>query len=151
MATQEENITTIKNFCKIAQSYGVMRIEATYDGSGDSGDINISVAHQIPQTAIVPGAPPARPAFPDDTIRNPYLRHEDLSYFFRNIIKEKDALVTETKILEFEDAVTDLLPDYWVNDDGSFGEITINVFEGTVKIEHNERVVEINTSNYDYS
>lgn len=149
MATQEENVAIIRQFCRLAQSYGVLSIEANYDGSGDSGDIDFMVRSDPRPSTVSTFGHVIAPVSPNDTA-NTNLRCEVLRWFFREIVKQKDTLITERKIDEFEQAVCDLLPDYWANDDGAFGEIQIDIFEHEIKIEHNERVVEINTHNFTY-
>jgi hypothetical protein len=131
-----EAIETIKNFCTYLSGSNIQEILVEYDGSGDSGDCMFYVTLRVP--------PETGPTSAADTRKYQSFRQEV------ERLGEQNALLTNEKIDEFEDAVYGLLPMGWEINDGSFGEIKINVDKRTVAIEHNERYTSIDTSNYEY-
>ena len=127
-------------------SYGVLDVGASYDGSGDFGELTVSVMYEQ-RTPVLIGH-----SISTANDNGPFSTKSwcHIDYFFRNIIKEKDAVVTQKTIDELQDALLQLLPEYWNYDDGSFGEIEIDVVKGEIKVEHNERIVEVRTTTKTY-
>ena len=135
------HVTVIKNFCKLLSGYSVAEVIASYDGSGESGCLDV-MFRVTPATRQTPGPRPVLTS----SMSN-WRRSEE---FFKPILDAKDPLITQEKINEFEDALYNMLPDGWEIDDGSYGEITVDMSDFTVRIEHNERVTEVNSSSAEY-
>ena len=134
-------ITIIKNFCRLLASHTVTEVTASYDGSGDSG--NMDVTFRIaPPPKQTPGPVPSDAPVIDSWSSS----HE----FFKTPTVKKDPLITKEKIAEFEDALYEMLPGGWEIDDGSYGEITVDMRDFKVRIEHNERITEVNSSSAEY-
>jgi hypothetical protein len=145
--TTEEAVRVIKNFCQLAASYNANAIYASYDGSGDSGCMDVSIKHErfpLPTGEI--GNSSQR--LESDTIRQ--FSYTAIGYFFKDIIKQSNTLITKEKIDEVEQAMMDLLPGGWEINDGSYGEITADVATGQITVEHNERYTEVNSSTQRY-
>lgn len=127
-------------------SYGVLDAAASYDGNGNSGEMNVSVKYeQRTPVSIGHSISTANESSPFSTAA-----WCNIDYFFRNIVKEKDTLVTQKTIDDLQDALLQLLPEYWDHDDGGYGEIEIDVVRGEIRVEHNERVVEVRTTTKTY-
>lgn len=146
--TVEEAVQTVKNICKLLMSYGVLDAAASYDGNGNSGEMNVSVKYEQ-RTPVLIGhsISTANESSPFSAAAASWC---NIDYFFRNIVKEKDTLVTQKTIDDLQDALLQLLPEYWDHDDGGYGEIEIDVVRGEIRIEHNERVVEVRTTTKTY-
>lgn len=131
-------------------SYGVLDVGASYDGSGDQGELTVSVMYEQRTPALIGHS--ISTANDSANASSTFAAHSwcHIDHFFRNIVKEKDAVVTQKIIEEFKEALLELLPEYWTVDDGSFGEIEIDLVKGEIKVEHNERVVEIRTTTKTY-
>ena len=107
-------------------SMGVAHVEVEYDGEGDSGQIN-STFGVNDRGEIVDLAKP----FPVSIGQGDRLHHYD-------------------SLEEFvEDFAWDLLEQYhagFVDNDGGFGRVTIEVADARITLDHNDRVVEsVNT------
>jgi hypothetical protein len=145
-AKLEEAVQTVKNICKLLMSYGVLDAAASYDGNGDSGDMTVSVKHEH---RVLVGIGHAIPNATDGHTFTPTVWC-NIDYFFRNIVQEKDTLVTQKTIDDLQDALLALLPEDWAYDDGGYGEIEIDVVRGEIRVEHNERIVEVRTTTKNY-
>ena len=142
----EENIQTIKQFCKLLASYKVYMIHGSYDGSGDSGDMDISVQWQ--NNTEQPAGHTA-PAYGDQAPSNGGA-WDALSVARKRLTGVKDAIITDKMVEDFEDAMFQLIPGGWEINDGSFGEIDVTVSTGAIEVTHNERYTEVNTSHREY-
>lgn len=144
-----ENVKTIKDFCALLRTFGspIITILAEYDGSGDSGDMDVSAKIPAPQN-VAPG----------NTVINGVQNTNNYVYrrfrqAFDDELKDPDMEkigLTATRLDEVEDAMFSLLPGGWEINDGSFGEITIDVQTGEIEVTHNERYTEVNTSTQNY-
>ena len=134
-------IPVIKNFCRLLSGHAVTEVVASYDGSGDSG--NLDIMFRI--------APPPRQAVGprqiDAQITNVWRNSRE---FFGTPQVETDPLITKEKIEEFEDALYEMLPGGWEINDGSYGEITVDMNDFKVRIEHNERITDVHSSSAEY-
>lgn len=145
MAKTKQNypphISVIKNFCKLLSGHAVAEVTASYDGSGDSGCLDV-MFRMAPEPRQVPGPRP------DNITVNSVWKN--LFDFSKQLLASKDPLITQEKISEFEDALYELLPGGWEIDDGSYGEITVDMNDFKIRVEHNERITEVNSSSAEY-
>jgi hypothetical protein len=122
---------TIKNFCATLQAANVVRVIGCYDGSGDSGDIHYRFYIETPRRN--PGN------HPPSTQSKSCSAHE-----MQCVMTSGPAAVTTPDMFdEFTNAVFDLLPGGWEIDDGSYGDITVDVLTKEITVEHNERYTEV--------
>jgi hypothetical protein len=142
----EENVQTIKQFCKLLASYNVYMIHGSYDGSGDSGDMDISIQWQNKTEQPVGHT---APAYGDQAPSNGGA-WDSLSSARKRLTEVKDAIITNKMVDDFEDAMFQLIPGGWEINDGSFGEIDVTVATGAIEVTHNERYTEVNTSHREY-
>jgi hypothetical protein len=142
-------IDDIKNFCRKLSTHNISRVTAQYDGSGDSGDFeNITAIVHPTQAeldsaaAIVrdnPGVQPARE------------RTVDLGRWLdANVYDKDDANITLKEYEEFVDNLFGMLPGGWEINDGSYGDIVVDVATGKIEHEHNERYTDVRTDNFTY-
>lgn len=144
--TKKEPKEAVKEFCKKLRLLGVTKISADYDGSGDSGDFN-GVCYMFTPDAV---------SNDNDIVRHTRLTGRPdsmMSHSFRKNyiadVSEEEQIVSVEEIDIFEGLLFELLPGGWEINSGSFGEITVNTETGKICVEHNERIEEINTSNYE--
>lgn len=142
----EENVQTIKQFCKLLASYSVYMIHGSYDGEGDSGDMDISIQWQNNTEQSVGHT---APAYGDQAPSNGGA-WDSLSVARPRLTGVKDAIITDKMVDDFEDALFALIPGGWEINDGSFGEIDVIVATGAIDVTHNERYSEVNTSHRTY-
>ena len=128
---------TIKKFCAVLQAHSITRIEANYDGCGDSGDLTLSFISETSRRSRGHDPTPI-------TIRH---NEKDMR---RQLIDGPQPLTTAEDFDNFVDELWSLLPGGWEIDDGSFGDISVNVIERTIAVEHNERYTEVRTENFTY-
>lgn len=140
-----EYVTTVRNFCQLLSGTGAHMIMASYDGSGDSGDMDISV--QVKRESLDSSNGQINTASANT---GSIYDWRPLRCFVDPIIAQKNSLITTQMLEEFIDAMYDFLPGGWEINDGSFGEINVEVANGRVSVEHNERIVDINTSSAVY-
>jgi hypothetical protein len=136
--TPEMSVETIKNFCAILQAANVVRVEGSYDGSGDSGHMDYRFYVETPRRN--PGN------HPPSTQSKSCSDHE-----MRCVMTSGPAAVTTPDMFdEFTNAVFDLLPGGWEIDDGSYGDIIVNVLTKEITVEHNERYTDVRSSTERY-
>ena len=127
-------VETLKDTCKLLKTMGVTQVTCTYDGSGDSGDMN--------DLTFISG----NPKLPigehkSQTMQNFLLQH------VTNVEQNKQ-IFTQKMADAFENALWKLVTDSfegWENNDGAYGEIAITVENGKITLEHNQRYTEVNT------
>lgn len=140
-------IENIKQFCKLLSAYNVIRVELYYDGSGDSGDFeNITVIttptpNQLDLSAQMTSNP---------GIVTSNEKRTNWSQWVDKVAAEKDALITKNAADEFIDDVFSLLPGGWEINDGSYGDIVVDVADETVVVDHNERYTEVRSETFNY-
>jgi hypothetical protein len=140
------NIDTIKQCCKLFSAYNVKEIHADYDGSGDSGDINLRVVlHTTPAKIDAEIKNTSQPS----TIKSND-RHCYFDEWVKNVTIKPNSMVTRELAAEFEEAVFDLLPGGWEINDGSYGEITIDIASERITLEHNERYTEVRSETFNF-
>jgi len=135
-------VVIIKNFCKLLSEHSVKEITATYDGSGDSGSLDIMVRHKVDADVV------RNPGFGRPAVDNGYAWANFNSFI--PLAMKTNALITKERVDEFEEAFYELLPGGWEINDGSYGEINIDFETLSVHIEHNERYTEVNTTTAEY-
>lgn len=142
-----EEAKTIKDFCALLRTIGssITDISGEYDGSGDSGDMDVNARIPAPNTMnITPG---------NTVISNVQNTN---THVYRPLLQALDAELkdpemqniglTRKSIDDLEDAMYSLLPGGWEINDGSYGSIDIAVATGAIEVTHNERYTEVNTS-----
>jgi hypothetical protein len=132
----------LKEICPLLAAVGVTGVSAEYEGSGDSGDFsNISFWFGDRFTKH------DSDAFEASTNgRRMYLDEFKRTHTLPNPANNMTPIISAEKFDEFEDTLFDLLPGGWEINEGSYGEVEIDVLKSKVKHEHNERVVETNTT-----
>lgn len=140
------NIDTIKQCCKLFSAYNVKQIYATYDGSGDSGDLEIDVMlHATPSEIDNAVNNTTQPS----TVSGGVCRRR-FKNWGADIVKQPNALLTATIVEEFEDALFELLPGGWEINEGSYGEIHVDIASEQITVEHNERYTEVRSETFNY-
>lgn len=137
--TTQTIVEQLKGFARAASAIGVVRFSATYDGGGDSGDVEIQVVQS--EVAL------QNPSTPRDRWRR-------WDQWVADATKPSDTnpnpIITQPMCQAFEEAIYDLLPSGWEIDDGSFGEIVVDIAADRIRVEHNERCTTIDTSTYEF-
>lgn len=140
------NIDTIKQCCKLFSAYNVKEIHADYDGSGDSGDLNLRVIlHTTPAKVDAEVKNTSQPSTIGTSDRHRYF--ED---WVAEITNTPNSMVTKELAAEFEEAVFDLLPSGWEINDGSYGEIIVDIASEKITVEHNERYTEVRSETFNF-
>jgi hypothetical protein len=123
-------LRTLRRLLPVLRDHGVETVTVTFDGSGDEGSIN-DIAYT--PHAIAEAARAVAVAF------------ETVSSHFED---GRWITVAEPAQGSLDDALEALTDDYleetgvdWYNDDGGFGELVIDVREGTVALEVNTRYI----------
>jgi hypothetical protein len=137
----------IKKFCKKLSAYNVKRIEAYYDGSGDSGDFE--------QIYIVNFPTPETIEHQRQLSSNPNsfeAQEGRISWrtWVKQITSKPDSLITQEDCDELYDSLFGLLPGGWEINDGSYGEISIDITDESIIVEHNERYTETRSETFRY-
>lgn len=107
----------LKAACAPLAKLGVVTVTWTYDGYGDSGDVE-SEAFATAQGAVFEELAPAA---------------------LEKLTAEERELLTAHVL---RDAVLELLPDGFEINDGSYGQVTLDVTTGKIMIGHNARYTE---------
>jgi hypothetical protein len=128
---EKEAVDTIKDTCKLLRTMGVTSVTCTYDGSGDSGDMQ--------DIMLVSGALVGENS--SKSLQNFVDRHVSTVETSKQLFTQKMADALENALWKI---VSDNFPG-WENEDGAFGEIDVTVEDGKIKVEHNQRYTEVNT------
>jgi len=144
--TRNDMVESIKQFCKLLSAHNVIRVEAYYDGCGDSGDLEtISVVSYMTPAQIEANVQHSNnPAVTSQEIRN------DWNRWVEKVTKEPNSLITREACDNFVDDLFALLPGGWEIDSGSYGDIAVTIADEKITIEHNERYTEVRTENFTY-
>lgn len=142
------SVENIKQFCKLLSAYNVARVELYYDGSGDSGDFETIQVVTIPT--------PTQIDLSTQLTSNPGAvtlseKRTNGHTWAQDIAKKENALITVDAFDEFVSDVFSLLPGGWEINDGSYGDIVVDVAEERVTIEHNERYTEVRSETFNYT
>jgi hypothetical protein len=136
-------VDTIKETCGMLQSFGFNYLVAEYDGSGDSGDFDYITL---------------MPKHPDSGARDISVVNEEHRKSFGSFKHEtlanartktqKEALTRQLNA--FEKALWQILPSGWEINEGSFGELQIDIGNQTIHLVVNERISDVNTYERDF-
>lgn len=138
--TTDEWVAHLKQFCSILEAARITRVEGDYDGSGDSGDMSIwFFQERLP--------PP-----PTGTNQPAQISIDRLNEAAgkRLLIEGERPLVTKEAYDEFLNGMWHMLPGGWEINDGSYGEVTLDVETRKITVEHNERYTDVNSSTHTY-
>ena len=134
----------IKKFCPIFAAIGVTMVCAEYEGSGDSGDFEnvtfrfddaVSYTDSSVSETLSAQATNKR-RMPMDTFKQTYVNNGTAP----------DRLMTAEQFDEFYEHLFNLLPGGWEINEGSYGEILVDVRKQQVEHVHNERITDVNTT-----
>lgn len=144
-----EHVNDIKLFCRLLSVYNISRVRAYYDGSGDSGDFDSIEAIVQPTPKEITNNASAVRNVPN--VLPPREQTVSLeAWLTRNVFDKPGACITRTEYDAFVDNLFALLPSGWEINDGSFGEINVDVATERITLEHNERYTEVRTDNFSY-
>lgn len=132
----EMSVELIKQFCKTLLDHNITSVHGSYDGSGDSGDMSITLT----QFKTEPAKPGREARVTEVILRDDRAREAIVTA----------GIVSQKLYDDFIDALWNLLPGGWEINDGSYGEITVDTRTEKINVEHNERYTDVNTSNYNY-
>jgi hypothetical protein len=141
------SVKNIQQFCKLLSAYNVVRVELYYDGSGDSGDFETIQIITIPTPAQIDLSTQQTSNTTAVTVTE---KRTNGHTWAQDTAKKENSLITVNAFDEFVSDVFDLLPGGWEINDGSYGDIVVDVAEESVKIDHNERYTEVRSETFDY-
>jgi len=136
---------TIKETCGMLQSFGFNYLIAEYDGSGDSGDFDhITLMPKHPDS----GARNSLDAAVNEEHQKSFgaFKHETLDN--ARTKTQKEALTRQLDA--FEKALWQILPSGWEINEGSFGELQIDIGNQRIHLVVNERISDVNTYERDF-
>lgn len=109
----------LKDACPALATLGITNIVWSYDGYGDSGDI---------QNVEIKGS------------GNEPKSIEDLKAAFKGFDPDTQAKLEWSKL---ENAVWQLMPDGFENNSGGYGEVDVDAVNSRVQVRHNQRIEEV--------
>jgi hypothetical protein len=134
-------IETLKEICPLFNALGVTRVIASYDGSGDSGDFQ-----ELCFWFCDPVAQHDSEAMESSTNGRRVYFEDFKRQYATPVGTDAAPIISLEKLAEFSETLWDLLPGGWEINEGSFGEIEIDTLKGKIKHQHNERIMETNTT-----
>lgn len=131
----------LKELCPLLAAIGVTRVVTTYDGSGDSGDLSDT------RFCFFDRYSEHDNDAADSSTNGRYMYFDQ----FKNVHatptpSNPKPLITPEMLDEFYDLLFRLLPGGWEINEGSYGDIEIDVAKSKIRLVHNERIVETSTS-----
>lgn len=129
---------SIKELCPLFAGAGVTSIEIDYDGSGDSGDFSSFVFRFDDPFAQ------ADPTINSSTHKSRMNFDQFKNEYANNNVS--GSLITPEQLDAFHESMWELLPGGWEINEGSYGEIRVDVATQRVTMTHNERITDVNTS-----
>jgi len=135
----------LKEICPLLSAIGVTRVVTTYDGSGDSGDLSDTrfCFHDRFSEHDNEAA--------DSQTNGRYMYFDQFkSTHAMPTGSNPNPLITVKMLDAFYETLFELLPGGWEINEGSYGDIEIDVAKSKVKLVHNERIVETNTSQQEW-
>lgn len=124
---QKRSADRLKALCDPLARIGIQYIVWTYDGSGDSGDIEDQSIY--------------------DTNNNEVSEEAFFNLVAQLPENEQPLFIGEHKM---RDDVYELLPSGYENNDGGFGEVHLDVENKKIRVEHNQRYTETNYSEEEF-
>jgi hypothetical protein len=128
---KEQNKSTLVAAMK---QYGINRIEVTFDGSGDDG--------QMEDVSIFDKESKINNDYLENACEVAYTKHiaSNTEWIYEKVVQTKtlQELAEEVAYIPLEDHF-----DGWEINEGSYGVVTIHA-DGTGEIECNERIIDIN-------
>lgn len=138
--TIDESVAHIKKMCSLLEAGRIVEVFGEYDGSGDSGDMTVTFyREQKPLELQGAVTPPSgqREALSEQKCRE-YLTSGE------------KPLMTKEVFDGFMNDLWRMLPGGWEINDGSYGEVFVDVEDRTIKVDHNERYTDVNSSTHTY-
>jgi hypothetical protein len=135
----------IKEMCGMLQSFGFNYLFAEFDGSGDSGDFDaITLMPKHPDS----GARDSLDAAVNEEHQKSFhaFRHETLD----NARTSTQQATLIKQLDEFEEALWQILPSGWEINEGSFGELHVDIANRKIHLVVNERISEVHTYERDF-
>ena len=132
------SVAAIKNLCSILLTHNVVRVDASYDGSGDSGDLELWFETETMRQE------------PGNNAPVPIRKRKSERDMEKLLVDGPQPLTTQEKFTEFVNSLWDLLPCGWEIDDGAYGEIVVNTATREITVEHNERYTEVRSTTETY-
>jgi len=124
---RREHLPAIKaSLCAALKTKGIAKVSIEYDGEGDSGGVNDIQAFDQKQQPVSLDDPVAL------ALHNP---EEPTTY--ASLYEALD---------DFAWTALGLYHDGFVDNDGGFGAITIDVAKSTVTIDHNDRITDVDNT-----
>lgn len=117
------------------KAHGIANVIVSYDGEGDSGQTELVTATNADGTFINLDTP--------TTLDLPGVE-DDLADAIRSFTGESTTLYGIIDAFTWK--LLNAYHDGFVNNDGGFGELTIDTTAGTVTLSHNDRYVEFNNT-----
>jgi hypothetical protein len=124
---KKRSVARLKARCAPLARIGIQYIVWTYDGSGDSGDIENQSIY--------------------DTNNNEVSEEAFFNLVAQLPENEQPLFTGERKML---DDVYELLPSGYENNDGGYGEVHLDVEIKKVRVEHNQRYTDANYSEEEF-
>lgn len=118
-AAKAQSAQRLKDACPALASLGVTNIIWAYDGEGDSGsmqDITVTGSGTAPKTI------------------------DALKELLKGFDPETCEKLNWDKL---KDAVWDLIPDGFENNDGGYGEVELKTTTGSIQVRHNQRITDV--------
>lgn len=134
----------IKEMCGMLQSFGFNYLFAEFDGSGDSGDFD--------SITLMPKNPDADDISDISAVNAEHqksfcaFKHETLD----NARTSTQQTTLKKQLDEFEEALWQILPGGWEINEGSFGELHVDIANRTIHLVVNERISEVHTYERDF-
>jgi hypothetical protein len=133
---QAKAVATLKASIIAFGKLGLDSARWSYDGSGDSGDIEEVTFVRAPFEDTPVGAP-------ESVMSDTEFKAEVKA----KLSAEEQALIDESALNK---AVFSLMPPGFENNEGGYGEVVLDVVTGAIQVQHNERYTEVNYSETNY-
>lgn len=126
--TQEKAASAqrLKDACPALAALGISSITWTYDGAGDSGDM---------EDTVIKGSGTEPKSI------------EDLKEAFKGFDPETQEKLNWEKL---EGCVWELIPDGFENNEGGYGEVELTTGTSRIQVRHNQRIEDVEYEENDY-
>lgn len=149
MATKSKNsadVETIKTGCSLLHACGFNYLVASFDGSGDSGDLDfIVLCHKKPTDDYDTDCGYGYGNYTHNDDRAKTLSTFETDYL-SNCTNPDQCRHAESTLKALKTSLWRILPEGFEQNDGSYGLIKIELATGKIKMIVNERISDINTS-----